>query len=239
MLANALYWLKEFHIDALRVDAVASMLYLDYSREEGQWLANEYGGRENIEAIDLIKAVNHIVSEEVPGAFTIAEESTSWGGVTQAAVDGGLGFTFKWNMGWMHDTLKYFEKEPIHRKHHQDQLTFSMIYEFHERFVNSLSHDEVVHGKGSLFSKMPGDKWQKLANMRTLAAYQYTRPGKQLFFMGQEFAQESEWNHDAELEWGLLRQPPAPELAALRGRSRQAVPPGTGLSSGRFSRRRL
>ncbi len=204
LLANALYWLKEFHIDALRVDAVASMLYLDYSREDGQWVPNQYGGRENIDAIDLIKTVNHIITEEAPGAFTIAEESTAWGGVTKPAVDGGLGFTFKWNMGWMHDTLKYFEKEPIHRTHHQDQLTFSMIYEYHECFVNSLSHDEVVHGKGSLYSKMPGDKWQKLANLRALAAYQYTRPGKQLIFMGQEIAQESEWNHDGSVDWHLL-----------------------------------
>ncbi|MEZ4222155.1 MAG: 1,4-alpha-glucan branching protein GlgB [Polyangiaceae bacterium] len=207
LLANALYWLKEFHVDALRVDAVASMLYLDYSREEGQWLPNAYGGRENIEAIDLIKAVNHIIGEEEPGAFSIAEESTAWGGVTRAAVDGGLGFTFKWNMGWMHDTLKYFEKEPVHRKFHQDQLTFSMIYEYHECFVNSLSHDEVVHGKGSLFSKMPGDPWQKLANLRALAAYQYTRPGKQLIFMGQEIAQTTEWNHDGSVDWHLLAQP--------------------------------
>ncbi len=207
LLANALYWLKEFHIDGLRVDAVASMLYLDYSRQEGEWIPNEYGGRENLAAIDVIKAVNHIVSEEVPGAFTIAEESTAFAGVTAPATSGGLGFTFKWNMGWMHDTLAYFQKDPIHRQHHQDQLTFAMIYENHERFINSLSHDEVVHGKGSVLSKMPGDLWQKFANLRALHAYQYTRPGKQLLFMGTEIAQRTEWNHDGSVDWHVLQDP--------------------------------
>jgi 1,4-alpha-glucan branching enzyme len=211
LLANALYWLREFHVDGLRVDAVASMLYLDYSRESGGWLPNQYGGRENIEAIEFIKATNHIIGEEVPGAFCVAEESTSWGGVTRPAVEGGLGFLFKWNMGWMHDTLKYFEKDPVHRRYHQDQLTFSMIYEFHERFINSISHDEVVHGKGSLYGKMPGDHWQKLANMRLLFAYQYTRPGKQLVFMGSEIAQEREWAHDGSVDWHLVDADPMRE----------------------------
>jgi len=202
LLGSALYWLKELHIDGLRVDAVASMLYLDYSRS-GDFVPNQYGGRENIEAIEFIKAANHIIGEEVPGAFTVAEESTSWGGVTRPAVEGGLGFTFKWNMGWMHDTLKYFEKDPVHRRYHQEQLTFSMLYEFHERFINSISHDEVVHGKGSLYGKMPGDHWQKLANLRLLLGYQYTRPGKQLLFMGTELAQEREWSHDSSIDWHL------------------------------------
>jgi 1,4-alpha-glucan branching enzyme len=202
LLGSALYWLRELHVDGLRVDAVASMLYLDYSRS-GDFLPNQYGGRENIDAIEFIKASNHIIGEEIPGAFTVAEESTSWGGVTRPAVEGGLGFTFKWNMGWMHDTLSYFQKDPIHRRYHQDQLTFSMLYEFHERFINSISHDEVVHGKGSLYGKMPGDHWQKLANMRLLLGYQYTRPGKQLLFMGTELAQEREWSHDSSIDWHL------------------------------------
>ncbi|MBK7578592.1 MAG: 1,4-alpha-glucan branching protein GlgB [Myxococcales bacterium] len=207
LLASALYWLVDLHVDGLRVDAVASMLYLDYSRAEGEWLPNEHGGRENIAAIEFLKATNHIIREEVPGAFTIAEESTSWAGVTRDAREGGLGFTFKWNMGWMHDTLEYFRKDPVHRGYHQNQLTFSMIYEFHERFINSISHDEVVHGKGSLYSKMPGDHWQKLANLRLLHAYQYTRPGKQLVFMGNEIGQEREWNHDGSVDWHLLEEP--------------------------------
>jgi 1,4-alpha-glucan branching enzyme len=218
LLANALYWLREFHVDGLRVDAVASMLYLDYSRESGAWLPNQYGGRENIEAIEFIKATNHIIGEEVPGAFTVAEESTSWAGVTRPAVEGGLGFRFKWNMGWMHDTLKYFEKDPVHRRYHQDQLTFSMIYEFHERFINSISHDEVVHGKGSLYGKMPGDHWQKLANMRLLFAYQYTRPGKQLVFMGSEIAQEREWSHDSSIDWHITVDPMREKLVAFMRR---------------------
>ena len=216
LLASALYWLEDLHIDGLRVDAVASMLYLDYSRSEGDWVPNQYGGRENIDAIEFIKAVNHIITEEQPGAFTVAEESTSWAGVTRPAKEGGLGFTFKWNMGWMHDTLLYFQKDPVHRRYHQDQLTFSMIYEFHERFINSISHDEVVHGKGSLYSKMPGDHWQKLANLRLLLAYQYTRPGKQLVFMGTEIAQEREWSHDSSVDWHLLdADPMRQKLAAF------------------------
>jgi 1,4-alpha-glucan branching enzyme len=213
LIANALFWLEEFHIDSLRVDAVASMLYLDYSRKEGEWVPNPYGGRENVEAIEFLRAVNRAIHEEVPGAFTIAEESTAWGGVSKPPSEGGLGFTFKWNMGWMHDTLGFFSKEPIHRKHHIDQLTFSMLYEYTERFVNSISHDEVVHGKGALVEKMPGDFWQKLANLRLLFAYQYTRPGKVLMFMGSEFAQHTEWNHDASIDWHIAGHP---QRAALQ-----------------------
>jgi len=207
LIANAIYWLKELHIDALRIDAVASMLYLDYSREEGQWLANVHGGRENLEAIEFLKQLAIAVEEEVPGAFTVAEESTAWGGITAPISEGGLGFTFKWNMGWMHDTLGYFQKEPVHRKFHQDQLTFAMIYENSERFINSISHDEVVHGKGSLIEKMPGDFWQKLANLRLLYAYQATRPGKLLMFMGGEIGQHAEWNVDEPLDWHLADAP--------------------------------
>jgi 1,4-alpha-glucan branching enzyme len=212
LIANALYWIHEFHIDALRVDAVASMLYLDYSRREGEWMPNPYGGRENVEAIDFLRAFNTAVREEAPGAFTVAEESTAWGGVSRPPHEGGLGFTFKWNMGWMHDTLNFFSKEPVHRKFHVDQLTFSMLYEYTERFINSISHDEVVHGKGALVEKMPGDFWQKLANLRLLFAYQYTRPGKQLIFMGTEFAQHHEWNVDASLDWHIADHPQRKEL---------------------------
>jgi 1,4-alpha-glucan branching enzyme len=215
LVANALYWLKEFHVDGLRVDAVASMLYLDYSRKAGEWVPNRQGGRENLEAIALLEAMNHVVSEEAPGAFTVAEESTAWPGVTKSVAERGLGFTFKWNMGWMHDTLKYFQKDPVHRGFHQDQLTFSMIYEFHERFINSISHDEVVHGKGSLYAKMPGDHWQKLANLRLLYLYQYTRPGKSLLFMGSEIAQEREWSHDSSVDWHLLEDPMRKKLLAF------------------------
>ncbi len=207
LVSNALYWLNEFHIDGLRVDAVASMLYLDYSREEGQWVPNVYGGRENIEAIDFLRQVNAAVRDDCHGAFTIAEESTAWGGITRPPEVGGLGFTFKWNMGWMHDTLSYFEKEPVHRKYHQDQITFAMLYENTERFINSISHDEVVHGKGSLIEKMPGDFWQKLANLRLILAYQATRPGKQLTFMGTEIGQHGEWNHDGSIDWHLADHP--------------------------------
>jgi 1,4-alpha-glucan branching enzyme len=207
LIANALYWLEEFHLDGLRVDAVASMLYLDYSRKEGDWMPNPYGGRENVEAIEFLRAFNLAVQEEAPGAMTIAEESTAWGGITKSPAEGGLGFTFKWNMGWMHDTLNFFSKEPVHRKFHIDQLTFSMLYEYTERFINSISHDEVVHGKGAVIEKMPGDFWQKLANVRLLLAYQYTRPGKQLLFMGTEFGQHHEWNHDASIDWHIADHP--------------------------------
>jgi len=207
LVANALYWLDEFHADGLRVDAVASMLYLDYSREPGQWLRNRYGGRENLEAIEFLRQTNEIVRTEQPGCITIAEESTAWPGVTKPVSQGGLGFTFKWNMGWMHDTLKYFSEDPLYRRWHQDTLTFAMMYEYSEHFIMPLSHDEVVHLKKSLLEKMPGDDWQKLANLRALLAYQYTRPGKSLLFMGTELAQTTEWNHDVSLDWHLANEP--------------------------------
>ncbi len=207
LIANALYWLDEFHVDGLRIDAVASMLYLDYSRRDGEWLPNQYGGRENLEAVAFLRTLNDTIAAEQPGCFTIAEESTAWPGVTQPTAAGGLGFALKWNMGWMHDTLAYFAHEPVHRRFHQDELTFAMLYEHRERFVNPLSHDEVVHGKRSLLEKMPGDLWQKLANLRLLLAYQYTRPGKQLLFMGTELAPATEWNHDASLDWHLADDP--------------------------------
>ncbi len=207
LLANALYWLKEFHIDGIRIDAVASMLYLDYSREHGEWVPNVYGGRENLEAIEFLKELNRVVHEHYPGAIMVAEESTSWPGVSRPLYVGGLGFTFKWNMGWMHDTLEYFAKEPIHRSHHQNTLTFSMLYAFTENFVLPLSHDEVVHGKGALLSKMPGDMWQQQANLRLLFAYQWAHPGKKLLFMGGEFGQWNEWKESGQLDWVLLEFP--------------------------------
>ena len=207
LTANALYWLQEFHVDGLRVDAVASMLYLNFSRKEGEWLPNVFGGRENLEAVQFLKSVNTLIHEEVPGAFTVAEESTAWYGVTRPPSEGGLGFDFKWNMGWMHDTLDFFAQDPINRKHFVDRLTFSMIYEYTERFINATSHDEVVYGKRSLLEKMPGDEWQKFANLRLFLAYQYTRPGKQLLFMGNEFAQRNEWNFDTSLDWHVTTEP--------------------------------
>jgi len=207
LIANALFWLEEFHIDGLRVDAVASMLYLDYSRQPGEWLRNRYGGRENLEALDFLRQLNETVRAEEPGCIMVAEESTAWPGVTKPASEGGLGFTFKWNMGWMHDTLRYFARDPVYRHFHQGELTFAMVYEHHERFIMPLSHDEVVHLKRSLLDKMPGDLWQKLANLRLLLAYQYTRPGKKLLFMGTELAPWGEWNHDTSLDWHLMSDP--------------------------------
>ncbi|GLC28074.1 1,4-alpha-glucan branching protein GlgB [Roseisolibacter agri] len=214
LLANALYWLDEFHVDGLRVDAVASMLYLDYSRAPGEWLRNRYGGRENLEAIDFLRTVNDVVRTDYPGCFTVAEESTAWPGVTKPASEGGLGFTFKWNMGWMHDTLEYFARDPFYRPWHHDQLTFAMMYEYSERFIMPLSHDEVVHLKKSLLDKMPGDVWRKFANLRLLLAYQWTRPGKKLLFMGSELGTWREWDHDRGLEWHLLES--APHAGLLR-----------------------
>jgi 1,4-alpha-glucan branching enzyme len=207
LLANALYWLQEFHIDALRVDAVASMLYRDYGRAEGEWLPNAQGGRENLEAVSFLRELNRAVGEQCRGCFTIAEESTPWPGVTKAVDEGGLGFTFKWNLGWMHDTLRYFSEDPIHRRWHQDQLTFASHYEHSESYMMPLSHDEVVHGKGSLLSRMPGDDWQRFANLRCLFAYQFTRPGKKLLFMGSELAPETEWDHRRSLDWNLFDDP--------------------------------
>ncbi|MDQ2669304.1 MAG: 1,4-alpha-glucan branching protein GlgB [Gemmatimonadota bacterium] len=207
LLANALYWLEEFHVDGLRVDAVASMLYLDYSRRAGEWVPNRYGGRENLDAVSLLQSTNAAIAQECPGCFTIAEESTAWPGVTKPVSENGLGFAFKWNMGWMHDTLAYFRTDPLYRRWHHDQLTFAMIYEYTERFIMPLSHDEVVHGKGSLINKMPGDPWQRFANLRLMYSYMFTRPGMQLLFMGAEIAPWREWNHDIGLEWGLAQQP--------------------------------
>ena len=208
LTANALFWCERFHIDGLRVDAVASMLYLDYSRKAGQWIPNQYGGRENLEAIEFLRKFNHLTHTQFPGVMTVAEESTAWPQVTRPPYLGGLGFSFKWNMGWMHDTLNYFRRDPIYRKYHQNDLTFAMLYHHHENFILPLSHDEVVHGKGSLLGRMPGDDWRRFANLRTLLGYQWLFPGKMLLFMGGEIGQSSEWNANAEVEWWLLEAGP-------------------------------
>ena len=204
LVANALYWLEDFHIDGLRVDAVASMLYLDYSRKAGEWLPNEHGGRENLEAVAFLQEMNATVYKRVPGIVTIAEESTSWPGVTRPTHLGGLGFGFKWNMGWMHDTLEYIRHQPIHRQYHHHELTFAMVYAYSENFILPLSHDEVVHGKGSLLNKAPGDRWQRFATLRTLYAFMWAHPGKQLIFQGSEFGQGGEWSESRSLDWWLL-----------------------------------
>ena len=207
LVGNALYWLERFGVDGLRVDAVASMLYRDYSRKEGEWIPNVYGGRENLEAIDFLKRMNEVVGVQRPQAITLAEESTAYPAVSRPTYAGGLGFHYKWNMGWMHDTLAYMARDPLYRKHHQGEVTFSLVYAFNENFVLPISHDEVVHGKGSLLNKMPGDRWQQLANVRAFLGYMFGHPGKKLLFMGCEFAQEREWNHDHSLDWHLLDQP--------------------------------
>jgi 1,4-alpha-glucan branching enzyme len=208
LVANALFWIDRFHIDGLRVDAVASMLYLDYSRQPGEWLPNRHGGRENLEAIEFLKEVNSAIATEFPGVMTIAEESTAFAGVTRPVQHGGLGFTLKWNMGWMNDTLRYFAHDPVHRRHHHHLLTFSFVYAWSENFVLPISHDEVVHGKASLLSKMPGDEWQRRANLRLLLAYQLAHPGKKLTFMGSEFGQWREWRDHDQLDWHLLAHDP-------------------------------
>jgi 1,4-alpha-glucan branching enzyme len=204
LLSNALFWMREYHADGLRVDAVASMLYLDYSRKEGEWVPNAFGGREDLDAVDFLQRFNELVHGREPGVISAAEESTAWPGVSRPTYVGGLGFGFKWNMGWMHDTLDYFSREPVHRRFHHHQLTFSLMYAFSENFILPLSHDEVVHGKGSLLQKMPGDRWQQLANLRALYAYMWAHPGKKLLFMGGELAQEREWNDATSLDWHLL-----------------------------------
>ncbi len=208
LISNALFWFEKYHIDGMRVDAVASMLYLDYSRKEGEWVPNIFGGRENLEAIDFIKSFNEIAHKNHPGILTIAEESTAWPGVSKPVYLGGLGFSMKWNMGWMNDTLEYFSKDPVHRKYHHNHLTFSLLYAFSENFVLVLSHDEVVHEKRSMLNKMPGDMWRKFANLRTLYGFMYTHPGKKLLFMGGEFGQWDEWSHERSLDWHLLRYTP-------------------------------
>ncbi|MBW2107643.1 MAG: 1,4-alpha-glucan branching protein GlgB [Deltaproteobacteria bacterium] len=207
LIANALFWLDKYHIDALRVDAVASMLYLDYGKQNGQWIPNRYGGNENLEAIAFFRQLHEALYRRFPGCFTVAEESTAWSGVTVPAYAGGLGFGFKWDMGWMHDTLLYFSKDPVHRKHHHNNLTFSMVYAYSENFILPFSHDEVVYGKGSLLRKMPGDEWQRFANLRLLIAYMYTHPGKKLLFMGTELASWDEWDYQKGLDWNLGSDP--------------------------------
>ena len=207
LIANALYWLREFHVDGLRVDAVASMLYLDYSREAGEWLPNAYGGREDLDAIAFLKELNDVVHAHDPAVIMAAEESTAWPGVSRPTHLGGLGFDFKWNMGWMHDTLQYFSKEPVHRRFHHHELTFALVYAWNENFILPLSHDEVVHGKGSLIGKLPGDRWQRFANLRSLYGLMWAHPGKKLLFMGGELAQEQEWSEGRSLDWHLLDDP--------------------------------
>ena len=215
LLANALFWIEEFHVDGLRVDAVASMLYLDYSRQEGEWITNRFGGRENLEAVDFIREFNEVVYRHHPSVMLVAEESTSWPAVSRPTYLGGLGFGFKWNMGWMNDTLVYFAKNPIYRRHHHHELTFALLYAFTENFILPLSHDEVVHGKGSLLSKMPGDRWQQFANLRALLAWMWAHPGRPLLFMGGEIGQNDEWRHDTSVDWHLLDYPEHAGVQAL------------------------
>jgi|CZKW01.1.fsa_nt_gi 1,4-alpha-glucan branching enzyme len=215
LLANALFWIEEFHVDGLRVDAVASMLYLDYSRREGEWITNRFGGRENLEAIDFVRETNEVVYRHHPSVMLVAEESTSWPAVSRPTYLGGLGFGFKWNMGWMNDTLVYFANDPVHRRYHHHELTFALLYAFSENFILPLSHDEVAHGKGSLLAKMPGDRWQQFANLRALLTWMWAHPGRPLLFMGGEIAQNNEWQHDSSVDWHLLDYPEHAGVQAL------------------------
>ena len=215
LIASALYWLNQFHVDGLRCDAVASMLYRDYSRQPGEWIPNVHGGRENLEAIAFLRRLNSTIAERDPGAIIVAEESTAWPAVTASVADGGLGFSYKWNMGWMHDTLSYLSRDAIHRPWHHNELTFGLLYAYSEKFILPISHDEVVHGKGSLYQRAPGDAWQKLANLRAYFSYMWTQPGKKLLFMGGEIGQREEWNHDGSIPWDLLREPPHAGLQRL------------------------
>ncbi len=237
LLANALYWVREFHADGLRVDAVASMLYLDYSREPGEWAPNEQGGRENLEAVAFLRELNAVLHDREPGVMVIAEESTAWPGVSRPTDGGGLGFTFKWNMGWMHDTLAYLEHEPVHRRFHHDELTFSLVYAWDENFVLPLSHDEVVHGKGALLRKLPGDEWQAFATLRALYGYMWAHPGKQLLFMGGEIAQGSEWSEGESLALVRARLPHARGGEGSRTGCECRLPRGAGAVGGRLPAR--
>ena len=239
LLANALYWLREYHADGLRVDAVASMLYLDYSRKAGEWVPNAFGGREDLDAVSFLRELNEVVYGREPGVMTIAEESTAWPGVSRPTYLGGLGFGFKWNMGWMHDTLEYVSKEPVHRRFHHHELTFSMVYAWNENFVLPLSHDEVVHGKGSLLGRMPGDRWQRFANLRALYGYMWSHPGKQLLFMGCEFGQEKEWSEPAgSLDWHLLDEADHAGMLALDPRPQRRLRRGARALGGSTTRTR-
>ncbi len=234
LLANALYWVREFHVDGLRVDAVASMLYLDYSRSTGEWVPNAFGGREDLEAVSFLRELNEVLHEREPGVLSIAEESTAWPGVSRPTYLGGLGFGFKWNMGWMHDTLEYFSKEPVHRRFHHHELTFSLVYAWNENFVLPLSHDEVVHGKRSLLGRMPGDRWQRFANLRALYGFMWAHPGKQLLFMGGEFGQEAEWSEPAgSLDWHLLGEADHAGVHATRPRPESDLHGRAGALGGR------
>ncbi len=239
LVSSALYWLSEYHADGLRVDAVASMLYRDYSRAAGEWVPNEYGGREDLEAIEFLRELNVVTHAREPGVVMAAEESTAWPAVSRPVDTGGLGFDLKWNMGWMHDTLEYFSNDPIHRRYHHDELTFSLVYAFTEQFVLPLSHDEVVHGKGSLLSKMPGDNWQQHANLRALYAYMWAHPGKKLLFMGGEIAQEQEWSHERSIDWHLASRRAPRRHAAAGARPEPHLPRASGALGARLRAGRL